>query len=166
MDVTALLLDSWDRQTQIVDAVASLVTEENRHFKPTEDGWSLDHQLAHMHSVRKGWMGELAPALQESLATSWEEPWVKPISSLDQLKSNLKDSNSAVRQAVATALQQTEEKCGAYDNPVLYLQHMLWHDGWHIGLIVTAFRVNGQEIQEEWEEPNIWGHWRTETWEE
>ena len=41
---------------------------------------------------------------------------------------------------------------------------MVWHDGWHVGLIFLALRLNGQEPPEEWEEPNVWGQWRTETW--
>jgi hypothetical protein len=41
---------------------------------------------------------------------------------------------------------------------------MVWHDGWHVGLIFLALRLNGQEPREEWEEPNVWGLWRTESW--
>ncbi len=52
MDVIDFLLDSWDRQCRIVESVSSLVQEENRHLKPSPDGWPLDHHLAHMHKVR------------------------------------------------------------------------------------------------------------------
>ena len=41
----------------------------------------------------------------------------------------------------------------------------IWHDGWHVGLIFLGLRLNGQEPPEEWEEPNVWGQWRTEVWE-
>ena len=31
-------------------------------------------------------------------------------------------------------------------------------------IVFLALRLNGQEPPEEWEEPNVWGQWRTETW--
>lgn len=41
---------------------------------------------------------------------------------------------------------------------------MVWHEGWHIGAILLALRVNGFDVTDEWEEENLWGQWRTEKW--
>lgn len=60
------------------------------------------------------------------------------------------------------ALGKGVTQFGWYDNPVLFIQHMVWHEGWHIGLIFLALRLAGQEIPEEWEETKVWGEWRTE----
>ena len=60
--------------------------------------------------------------------------------------------------------QSPSQHPGCTNTAVLFLQHMVWHDGWHVGLIFLALRLNGQEPPEEWEEPNVWGQWRTETW--
>ena len=46
MDSIEALLDSWDRQCRIVDSVASLIDDANRHVKPSDDGMTLDRQLA------------------------------------------------------------------------------------------------------------------------
>lgn len=166
MNLTEALLDSWDRQCRIVDAVTTLIDEENRHATPSEDGMPLDSQLAHMHSVRKFFLSQVAP--QVSLPSSYSDDQGTPLADLEALKSNLKASGLAIRTAVKEGL---ESGCGpmvganvTYDNPVLLMQHMVWHDGWHVGLIFLALRLNGQEPPEEWEEPNVWGLWRTEAW--
>ncbi len=49
-----------------------------------------------------------------------------------------------------------------YDNPVLFMQRMVWHDGWLVGSIFLGLRLSGQEPPERWKEPIVWGQWRTE----
>lgn len=168
MDVTEALFDSWDRQCKIVNAVATLVDESNRHAKPSEDGWPLDKQLAHMHNTRKFWLSQVAPHHAASLGMSYLDEQGTPIADLDALRAYLKASGvavgEAVREALGKGLGPMKGEHATYDNPVLLLQHMVWHDGWHVGLIFLALRLNGQEPQEEWEEPNVWGQWRTESW--
>lgn len=167
MDVAEALLDSWDRQGRIVTAVASLVDEANRHVKPSADGMTLDGQLAHMHSVRKYFLSQVAPEHAAGLTSAYADDQGTPLKDLDAIKACLKASEAAVRDAVRDGMQKGGPMAGGnvvYDNPVLFLQHMVWHDGWHVGLIFLALRLNGQEPPEEWEEPNVWGLWRTESW--
>ncbi len=166
MDAT-FLLDSWDRQCQIVDSVASLIDEANRHVKPSEDGMSLDRQLAHMHGVRRFFLSQVAPKYAKGLVTASADSEGTPLADLDAIKACLVASGKAVREAVSEAIEKggpIASEHVVYDNPVLFLQHMVWHDGWHVGLIFLALRLNGQEPPEEWEEPNVWGRWRTESW--
>lgn len=165
MDVTAALLDSWDRQCRIVKAVASKVDESNRHVKPSEDGMPLDQQLAHMHGVRRFFLRNVDPDRAATVASAVKDDQGTPLDDLDKIKALLDESGKAVRDSVEAALSQGTEQFGWYDNPVLYVQHMVWHEGWHVGLIFLALRLNGQEPPEEWEEPNVWGEWRTEVWE-
>jgi len=167
MNVAEALLDSWDRQCRIVDAVTSLIDDANRHAKPSDDGWPLDKQLAHMHRVRKYFLSEVAPQFAEGLGESYADEIGTPITDLETIKANLRASGVAVREAVREGLEQGGPMRGehvVYDNAVLLLQHMVWHEGWHVGLIFLALRLNGQEPEEEWDEPNVWGQWRTEVW--
>lgn len=168
MDVTDALLDSWDRQCRIVNAVASLIDDSNRKAKPSEDGWPLDAQLAHIHNTRKFWLKQVAPSYAEPLGRSYADDEGTPIADLDELKKLVRDSGvavgAAVRDALKSGVKPMVSEHVTYDNPILLLQHMVWHDGWHVGLIFLALRLNGQEPPEEWEEPNVWGLWRTETW--
>lgn len=167
MDITQALLDSWDRQCYIVEAVASLIDDENRAAKPSEDGWGIDRHLAHMHGVRRYFLSQVAPEQAAGLVSASADSEGTPLSDLNAIKACLKASGMAVREAVSRAIERGGPMAGehvVYDTPVLFLQHMVWHDGWHIGLIFLALRLNGQEPPEEWEEPNVWGQWRTETW--
>lgn len=167
MDLSKALLDSWDRQCRIVNSVATLIDEENRHVAPSDDGWPLDQHLAHMHSVRRFFLSQVSPEHGSGLPRATIDDLGTPLPDLDEIKECLKASEVAVRHAVEEALEKGGPMAGehvVYDNPILFLQHMVWHDGWHIGLIFLALRMNGQEPPEEWEEPNVWGQWRTEAW--
>jgi uncharacterized damage-inducible protein DinB len=164
MDVTEALLDSWDRQCRIVDAVMTRIDDANKHVKPSEDGWSLDKQLAHMHNTRKFFLKNVAPEIAAPLGRSYIDEEGTPVQDLEELKAMVRASGVAVGKATEELIKKGMVTAGFYDNPVLFLQHMVWHEGWHVGLIFLALRLNGQEPPEEWEEPNVWGEWRTETW--
>ncbi len=164
MDVTEALLDSWTRQCRIVKAAADLIDESNRHFKPSEDGWPLDHQLAHIHLVRRYWLSQAVPALGSALPETFSDGWTTPITDLDAIKHSLDLSADAVAAGFRHWMTSGGGPSGGYDNPVLFLQHMVWHEGWHVGLIFLALRLAGQEPTEEWSEENVWGEWRVEEW--
>src|SRR5437868_13168168 len=104
MDVTEALLDSWDRQCRIVSAVASRIDESNRHAKPSEDGWPLDHQLAHIHKVRHFFLANVAPERAKAIGDSFVDGWDTPIQDLAQIKTLLEASGGAVREAVRDGL--------------------------------------------------------------
>lgn len=50
------------------------------------------------------------------------------------------------------------------NHPVLLLQHMLWHEGYHVGQIKLALKAMGYVMSEAEEERAIWGLWRHEAW--
>jgi len=162
MDVTEALFESWDRQCRIVDAVASRIDESNRNVKPSEDGWPLYHQLAHIHKVRHYWLSQVDPDGAAAMEDGYNGTWDKPTEDLAQIKALLGQSARAVRAGLKKNLDSGGAPIGGYDHPVLFLQHMIWHEGWHVGLIFLGLRLAGQEPPEEWEEANVWGEWRTE----
>lgn len=162
MDIASALLDSWDRQCRIVNSVASLVDEKNRQVKPSEDGWALDAQLAHIHQVRRYWLSQFAPERAKDLIKTVGDDWETPIDDLQKIKAALLASGMAVREAVRERLGPDLQPSGAYENPVLFLQHMVWHEGWHVGLLFLGLRLAGQDPTEEWSEAHVWGEWRTE----
>jgi uncharacterized damage-inducible protein DinB len=162
MDTNTALLESWDRQARIVKAVAERVDESNKNAKPSEDGMPLYEQLAHIHLVRRFWLSQLDSERAAALGKSYLKGWQDPIDDLDQIRLLLDESALAIRQVMQGALETGEQEMGGYDHPVLFLQHMIWHEGWHVGLILLGLRLAGQEPPEEWEEANVWGEWRTE----
>ena len=162
MDLLNPLFDSWDRQCRIVNAVAGRVDESNRKAKPSEDGMPLDEQLAHIHQVRRYWLSQVDPDRAAKLPKTYVRDWQTPIDDLDAIREALKESGAAIKEAMREKLQGDGSPVGGYDHPILFLQHMVWHDGWHVGLLFLGLRLAGQEPPEEWEEANVWGEWRTE----
>lgn len=159
MEVAAALLDTWDRQCRILNNVGSLIDVSNRHIKPSPDGRTAAHQLAHIHRVRQCWLDEVAPESSAPLPSVFVVDWQVPIDDLEAIRSALDASASAVRQTVETLLAQGNPPAGPYPSVVHFLQHMVWHEGWHIGLLFLALRLNGQEPPEEWEDTQVWGQW-------
>jgi uncharacterized damage-inducible protein DinB len=157
------ILESWDRQAQIVDNIAGIVTPELMGAKSREGEFSIGEHLCHIHGTRRWWIKEIDPKYLEgsaSLYTEVSEDDYIASEDLELIRQRLKESAASVRQAMLDLLP--DGKAGPYDHPLFYLQHMIWHEGWHVGAIFHAFRANGQEITEDWEEPNVWGLWRTE----
>jgi uncharacterized damage-inducible protein DinB len=165
MDVAEALLESWERQCRIVDAVASRIEESNRHLKPSEDGWTLDKQLAHIHETRYYWLNQVSPTHAARLGESFNEDGTTPLS-LETIKAELAKRGKAIGDVVREMLASGATTAPPYDHPVLFLQHMVWHEGWHVGLIFLGLRLGGQEPPEQWECENVWGEWRVEEWEQ
>jgi uncharacterized damage-inducible protein DinB len=120
-----------------------------------------------MHGVRRFFLSQVAPERAAGLISAAADAEGTPLADLGAIRACLEASGKAVREAVREALDNGGPMAGGhvvYDNPVLFLQHMVWHDGWHVGLIFLALRLNGQEPPEEWEELNVWSQWRTESW--
>jgi uncharacterized damage-inducible protein DinB len=79
----------------------------------------------------------------------------------------LNASAKAIGQAVKNRLetgQAMKGKNATYDHPILLLQHMLWHEGYHFGQMKLALKTIGFVMSDEEEEKNIWGLWRLEVW--
>lgn len=164
MNLSEALLDSWDRQARIVATVAERIDDSNRLARPCDDGMLLFEQLAHIHHTRRFWLRQLSEARADALPKSMRNGWEDPVEDLASLREMLAQSASAIRETMSEALGRPLGKIGFYDNAVLFLQHMIWHEGWHVGQIMTSLRLAGQDPGEEWEEAHLWGEWRTEEW--
>jgi len=72
----------------------------------------------------------------------------------------LNGSAKAVRDAVRGRVLAGREIDINYDHPVLMLQLMLWHEGYHHGQIKLALKVAGCPIRDEEAGPMTWDVWR------
>ena len=157
------LLESWDRQCRILDNVASVLTPELLQAKPDPDGWTVAFHLSHIHTTRRYWHmhadGLEAPVGPSLFTVVSDDEWI-PSNDLAEIRARLAESGRLVRRWIAEKLEAGAQQCGNYDHPVLYLQHMVWHEGWHTGLIFLALRLAGAEPTDEWESQNVWDLWR------
>ena len=163
MDVTEALFDSWDRQCRIVTAVALRIDDTNRHAKPSLDSMTIEDHVLHICKVRRYWLTKVSPDHGAELSAKFNEELAAREHGLPTLVKLLELSTAAVRHGVQARLALGDEPVGGYAHPVHFLQHMIWHEGWHIGLIFLGLRIAGQEPPMEWEVANVWGEWRTET---
>jgi hypothetical protein len=47
-----------------------------------------------------------------------------------------------------------------YDHPILFLQHMLWHEGYHHGQIKLALKLARRAMTDDEAGPLTWDVWR------
>lgn len=155
------LLESWDRQTRIVGHVAAAVTPEQLAFVSRDGENPIDDHLCHIHGTRLYWLSQAAPTFAEPLASLYAKEgdnWT-PCNDLDQIRTSLAASAAGVREAMAVLLE-TPGPVGPYSHPLHFMQHMIWHEGWHASAILHALRANGAELDEAWEDAHVWDVWK------
>ena len=85
----------------------------------------------------------------------------------------LNESAAAVRDAVRGRVEAGRPMDTHYDHPILMLQHLIWHEGYHHGQIKLALKQAGHPVSDDdaglvtwdlWMEKGTWlgsGHERT-----
>jgi uncharacterized damage-inducible protein DinB len=71
----------------------------------------------------------------------------------------LNDSAKAVRDAVKSSVETGRDMNLHYDHPILLLQHMLWHEGYHHGQIKLALKLAGLTMSDNEAGPLTWDVW-------
>ena len=90
------------------------------------------------------------------------EEWVAELDP-DRIAQMLNDSAGIVRQAVKSAVEAGTDMKVHYDHPILLLQHMLWHEGYHHRQIKLALKLAGGPLPNDAAGPVTWGVWMRKT---
>lgn len=77
----------------------------------------------------------------------------------DQIALMLNESAAAVRDAVRSRMEAGREMELHYDHPILFIQHMLWHESYHHGQVKLALKLTGQPLVDAVAGPVTWGVW-------
>jgi len=149
------LLDSWDRNNIILLNLLRALPEHGLEVRAMEGGPSIAELLTHIHFVRLVFVLEDAPEFARDLP---EKEWVIE-RDRGRIAQMLSDSARAVRDAVKGRVETGRDMDLHYDHPVLLLQHMLWHEGYHHGQIKLALKVTGHPMSDEEAGPLTWGVW-------
>jgi uncharacterized damage-inducible protein DinB len=64
-----------------------------------------------------------------------------------------------VRDAVKSRVEAGRDMNLHYDHPILLLQHMLWHEGYHHDQIKLALKLAGHPLTDKEAGPVTWGVW-------
>ncbi|GEM84655.1 MULTISPECIES: DinB family protein [Meiothermus] len=163
------LLDSYARNNAILLNLLQALPEGGLDAQVLEGSPSIAQQYAHMQQTRLFWLGQVAPEFATGMNQLFRqagEEWVaeRETACIEQA---LNQSAHAVCEAVRDRLHTGQAMQGphaSYDHPILLLQHLLWHEGYHVGQIKLALKATGYSMPEEVEEKAIWSQWRTEVW--
>jgi uncharacterized damage-inducible protein DinB len=149
------LLDSWDRNNAILVNLLRALPEGALEARATESSPSIAQLFTHIHYVRLVFVLEDAPEFARELPM---EEWLAERDA-GRIAPMLNDSAKAVRDAVKSRVETGQAMNLHYDHPILLLQHMIWHEGYHHGQIKLALKVAGRPMADEEAGPVTWGVW-------
>jgi uncharacterized damage-inducible protein DinB len=149
------LLDSWDRNNTILLNLLRALPEDGLDARAMESSPSVAQLFTHIHYVRLVFVAEDAPEFARDLP---EDEWnAEP--DPDRIAQMLNDSAEAVRDAVKGRVEAGRGTDLHYDHPILLLQHMIWHEGYHHGQIKLALKLAGRAMTNAEAGPLTWGVW-------
>src|SRR5215469_7051594 len=116
---------------------------------------SISELFTHIHYVRLVFVAENAPEffgkLPEKECTAEHDPGL--------IAQMLANSSAAVREAVRGRLETGRPMELHYDHPILMLQHMIWHEGYHHGQIKLTLKLAGIPLSNKEAGPLTWRVW-------
>jgi uncharacterized damage-inducible protein DinB len=149
------LLDSWDRNNAILLNLLLALPDGGLEARAMEGSPSVAQLFTHIHYVRLVFVFEDAPEFARELP---KEEWMVERKT-GRIAEMLNVSAKAVRDAVKSRTETGREMNLHYDHPILLLQHMFWHEGYHHGQIKLALKLAGHPISDQEAGPITWGVW-------
>ena len=149
------LLNSWDRNNTILVNLLRALPEGGLEARAMEGSPSIAEMFTHIHYVRLVFVLEDAPEFARSLP---EEEWAAERDP-DRIAWMLNNSAKVVRDAVKNGVEAGRDMKLHYDHPILMLQHMIWHEGYHHGQMKLALKVAGLPMTDQEAGPVTWGVW-------
>lgn len=153
------LLDSWDRNNTIVVNLLRALPEGALETRTSDGGPSLAQLFTHMHYVRLVSVFENAPYFGGDPP---ETEWLHECDTAS-LVQKLNESAKLVREAVQCSVATGQSMRELYDHPILMLQHLIWHEGYHHGQIKLALKAAGQPLANRDVGRGTWGVWMRKT---
>ena len=149
------VLDSWDRSNTILLNLLRALPEDGLEARAMEGSPCIAELFAHIHYVRLVFVFEDAPEFAIEVP---DKEWLVE-RDRGLIAQMLNDSARAVRDAVKSGEEAGRELNLHYDHPILLLQHMLWHEGYHHGQMKLALKVAGRPLTDEEAGPLTWDVW-------
>jgi uncharacterized damage-inducible protein DinB len=153
--VLDVLLESWARNNTILLNLLHAIPDAGLDARAGGGSPSVAEMFSHIAYVRLVFVSEDAP---EFAAPVPEREWTVE-HDRNQLAQSLNVSANVVRDAVKGRIASGRPMDMHYDHPVLFLQHMLWHEGYHHGQIKLALKGAGLTMSDEQAGPLSWKVW-------
>jgi uncharacterized damage-inducible protein DinB len=158
-DVMETLLDSWDRNNTILVNLLRTIPKASLEVRAMQGSPSVAELFGHIHYVRLVFVSEDAPELAVDVPG---KEWVAEPDP-ERMAQLLNDSAKAVRGAVKSRVEAGRDMDLHYDHPILLLQHMIWHEGYHHGQIKLVLKLASHAISNEEAGPISWRVWMNKT---
>ena len=155
----AALLDSWDRNNAILTNLLAAIPADALSLRALPGSPTVAELFTHIHYVRLVFVAEDAP---EYAAPVSEREWLAE-DDRDRIAQSLNESAIVVSNAVRGRLESGKPMDQHYDHPILLLQHMIWHEGYHHGQIKLALKSAGVALDDEQIGPLTWDIWMDKT---
>ena len=153
------LLDSWDRNNAILVNLVRVLPQGALQVRAMDGSPSVAEMLTHMHYVRLVLVSEDAPELAPNLARELpREEWAAERDP-ERIAQMLNDSAKFVHDAAKSKLESGRAMNVHYDHPILFLQHLIWHEGYHHGQIKLALKLAGRLVDDAVAGPVTWHVW-------
>jgi len=156
------LLDSWDRNNTILVNLLRALPEAVWDFRPAAGSPTVGELFTHIHYCRLVFVLEDAPEFARPLP---EKEWAAE-RDRGRLARMLTDSATTVRDAVESRIDSGRAMELHYDHPIHFMQHMIWHEGYHHGQIKLTLKATGRPITDRQAGRPTWGVWMLKTREE
>jgi uncharacterized damage-inducible protein DinB len=153
------LLDAWDRNNTILVNLLRASPEGAVDIRGTRSSPSIGQLFMHMHYVRLVFVHEDAPEFSTDVPRGeWQAERDR-----DRMAVMLNESAAVVRDAVRGKLASGRPMDVHYDHPLLMLQHMVWHEGYHHGQIKLALKQAGHPFDDDEIGALTWDVWLNKT---
>jgi uncharacterized damage-inducible protein DinB len=154
-DLLEDLLDSWDRNNRILVNLLGALPAGGLAVSALPGSPTVAQMFTHVHYVRLVFLSEDAPEFAQPVPT---REWRNEANAAD-IGAALNESARAVRTAVESLVRSDGHMKLHYDHPLLFMQHMIWHEGYHHGQIKLALKAAGHAFDDEAIGPLTWDVW-------
>jgi uncharacterized damage-inducible protein DinB len=155
MQILDALLDSWDRNNTILVNLLRALPEGALDARAMAGSPTVAQLFTHIDYVRLVFVFEDVP---EFVNSPPGKEWVNERNP-DRIADMLNHSAGVVRAAVKVRLETGKSMNVHYDHPILMLQHLIWHEGYHHGQIKLALKTIGKPFDDEEIGPLTWDVW-------
>jgi len=150
------LLDSWDRNNAVLINLLRALPEGGLEARAMEGSPSVSEMFTHIHHERMVSVFENAPEFAGNVP---EEEWADERDP-DRITQMLDDSANRVRDAVKSRVETGRDMDLDFNHPILLLQFLIFHEGYHHGQIKLALKVAGRPVTDDEAGPVTWDVWR------
>jgi uncharacterized damage-inducible protein DinB len=154
-NLLAVVLDSLDRNNRILVNLLRALPPDVMAARVMPTSQSVTEMFVHMLYVRLIFITEDAP---DHVSPQPPREWLRETDP-KRIADGLDSSAVIVRDVVEDYVSFGKAMQQHYDHPILFLQHMIWHEGYHHGQIKLALKVAGHPLDDKQVGPGTWGLW-------